>query len=120
MSNETVVFNEAFLPMTMGIADNSVLTEIYQEYLHNLDSLLELLRAAPEKSDKLYIEVHKLKSSSASVGAHLLAGMLRDVEHNLLTRQGDIDANTTALLVLTCRQTHDLVSGLLGKLVTTE
>lgn len=114
MRNEQVVFNVEFLPISVGIKDDQALAEIYQEYLKYLDSILKVLQGPLHTSDQLYIAVHTLKSSSASVGAHMLAAMLRDFEHELLTKQTAIDDNSLAALVIACKQTHDVISGHLG------
>lgn len=94
--------------MTMGINEPALLHEILQEYIQSLHELLRCLRDSDLTHDQLYIEVHKLKSSSAAVGALLLAEKLKQAEQLLLQRS-DSPALTAALDHL-CLQTIAVIS----------
>lgn len=102
-----VVFNKDFLPMTMGIHDPVLLREIYGEYLDSLAQLLQLLQGAPDPR-RLFTDVHKLKSSSASIGARCLSEFLSELEHLLLS--GQDHSSQLAALDLLCRQTMEVIA----------
>jgi HPt (histidine-containing phosphotransfer) domain-containing protein len=104
----SVVFNKDFLPMTMGINDAALLAEIYHEYAASLRELMRMFAQDNPDSEKLFIEVHKLKSSSASVGAQYLAEKLAGMESTLLSDGDHLPLLTQ--LDMACRQTLDVVA----------
>lgn len=77
-----VLFDKTALPMSLGTTENDVLIQFYDMFIQiNLESWNDL--SNNNKSNDLRLvrqTAHKLKSSSASVGALALADSLKSLE----------------------------------------
>jgi flagellar biosynthesis regulator FlbT len=107
-SQNRVIFQKDFLSMTMGIRQVDLLREIFGEYRENLCNLLQELRNGKLVADKLHTEIHKLKSSSASVGALCLSDKLVEMERQILA--GEDFYPLVAPVILVCEQTIAIIT----------
>lgn len=77
-----VLFDKTALPMSLGTTENDVLIQFYEMFIQiNLESWNDLSNSNKSNDLRLVRETaHKLKSSSASVGALALADSLKSLE----------------------------------------
>lgn len=108
-----MLFNNETLTVATGIHDAGVLQEIYDEYLQSLRQLLDALDTGEMNQHNLRMEVHKLKSSSASVGATALSEILILLEHDLVAGKNCADQIRQARVI--GQQTLDAISSYLQK-----
>jgi HPt (histidine-containing phosphotransfer) domain-containing protein len=77
-----VLFDKTALPTSLGTTENDVLIQFYEMFIQiNLESWNDLSNSNKSNDLRLVRETaHKLKSSSASVGALALADSLKSLE----------------------------------------
>jgi HPt (histidine-containing phosphotransfer) domain-containing protein len=77
-----VLFDKTALPMSLGTTENDVLIQFYDMFIQiNLESWNDLSNSNKSNDLRLVRQTaHKLKSSSASVGALALAESLKSLE----------------------------------------
>ena len=77
-----VLFDKTALPMSLGTTENDVLIQFYDMFIQiNLESWNDLSNSTKSNDLRLVRQTaHKLKSSSASVGALALAESLKSLE----------------------------------------
>ena len=77
-----VLFDKTALPMSLGTTENDVLIQFYDMFIQiNLESWNDLSNINKSNDLRLVRQTaHKLKSSSASVGALALAESLKSLE----------------------------------------
>ena len=77
-----VLFDKTALPTSLGTTENDVLIQFYEMFIQiNLESWDDLSNSNKSNDLRLVRETaHKLKSSSASVGALALADSLKSLE----------------------------------------
>lgn len=77
-----VLFDKTALPMSLGTTENDVLIQFYEMFIQiNLESWNDLSNSNKSNDLRLVRQTaHKLKSSSASVGALALADSLKSLE----------------------------------------
>ena len=77
-----VLFDKTALPTSLGTTENDVLIQFYEMFIQiNLESWDDLSDSNKSNDLRLVRETaHKLKSSSASVGALALADSLKSLE----------------------------------------
>jgi HPt (histidine-containing phosphotransfer) domain-containing protein len=113
-----VLFDKTALPSSLGTSENDVLIQFYDMFIQiTLESWSDLSNINKSNDLKLVRQTaHKLKSSSASVGARALADSLKQLE--LATADGNLlrvieqTEKTTQLL----HATIDLVRAELARL----
>jgi HPt (histidine-containing phosphotransfer) domain-containing protein len=113
-----VLFDKTALPSSLGTSENDVLIQFYDMFIQiTLESWSDLSNINKSNDLKLVRQTaHKLKSSSASVGALALADSLKQLE--LATADGNLlrvieqTEKTTQLL----HATIDLVRAELARL----
>lgn len=107
--NARVMLDKDFLSLSMGISERPILHEIFSEYLANLQEVILVLGEEKVEPDRLYMYVHRLKSSSAAVGAVWLTEKFAEME-------AQIHAGLDHLLLLpgldaACRETMAVIAG---------
>jgi HPt (histidine-containing phosphotransfer) domain-containing protein len=83
MNDKTIIlFDKTALPTSLGTSDADVLIQFYEMFIQiTLDSWGELSVGNSTHDFKLVRQIaHKLKSSSASIGAMALAQSLKELE----------------------------------------
>lgn len=94
-----LIFNETSLPATLGLNSVEILREIHSEYLLTLSDLLQQLDQPDLARQHIVNAVHKLKSSSASVGALALSEVLDSLDQRLRAGDDPLDHIRQARLV---------------------
>jgi hypothetical protein len=108
LDKAVTILNKDFLSLSMGISERNILHEIFTEYMVNLKEVILVLGEENIHPDRLYVYAHKMKSSSAAVGAMWLSEKFAEIDATI--HEGNDCLLLLPDLCAACRKTMEAVA----------